>query len=860
MEFVKLEKPIRSIKINNPIDADDNESVSSDISDTSDVSDFYVETANYEEEEEDPLNMIFTKGKTYEQMMKRYKLAKDSYKEIYEMSNSRGKTKLKPVSMMGKPIQLDLNNLNTLADHKYGVSTKADGLRYFMMISNDFMVDILVQENPKVYKKEQRRSIFFVDSNLDFWEFRNGSKTLNDVSNIAQCLIDGEIYLDGYEYYSDDKVTKYVPIKRKEQTATAIFIAFDILYGPYSPAFEDEKADDEEETKFTKVEIVGRPQLVPGPSAPFVGFKAIERWPTHNRRFVLNTVFNNEKSPIISQLQDISRYFNFTMVVSPFVNLDTVLSHEDYYGYMRQVFQKELEKQYFRNTGKKMPIIKTDGLIFTPLFMPYVYDTWSTCTNKQYKWKPKNKLTIDFEIHSNKKIIVNDRPYYFGLVSSKDRNNEYKPVEFVYKEDTGAKKALISVPSEFSQKVSTILDTKKTIIVECEKTNKYINDETLEKDAIYFTVSKIRADKERANAGRTATSVLDADKLPIDIFENLRLLKSLNVTKNTVMSDESRINNFKKYLNNSLMFLNKNSIINLFVQNNIYEILTKEQRQKMKVMLVKLFKNSNNVLELETRIVFVNNCSFYLLKESIGNVEKQVSVTSYRYHANVNGADARLTCIDIDDVPEPYSINYKNNISSMNIDLKKYFKDIKKFDIVLSNEEERPLNEHEKQIVYKAVDSAVAKKAKPINYQSRVFISNISMFWEIEIIEYSSGNTPEEAKENYMSGPKSSYNKYGYSTRIEIEFKPLANITNFLDLYSINYAEKNEYQYKKADKELQYYLDPYGENKATGYDERFKWYLNKVNLLKERVKYVDPDYIIDDYMRVLKFIFRIFYN
>ncbi len=845
MEFVKLEKPIKSVKINNPID-DDNESV------TSDASNVYIETIAYEEEEENPLDMSFTMGENYKQIMIRYNLARNTYKEIYQTANGRGKKKLKPTSMMGKPIQLDINNLNTLADHKYGTSTKADGLRFFMMISNDYPVDVLVQENPKKYVKEQRRSLFFVDSNLDFWEFRNGTRTIDNLSNIAQCLIDGEIYLHGYEYYSDDKVTKYVPIRRKEKDAHALFIAFDILYGPYSPAFEDEKAEDEEETKFSKVDLVGKPKLVPGPSSSFVGFKAIDRWPTQNRRFILNTVFNNESSPVVKQFKQLSKFFNFTMVVSPFVNLDTVVEQEDYYGYMRQVFQKELERQYFRNTGRILPIIKTDGLIFTPLFMPYVYETWSSCTNKQYKWKPKDKLTIDFEIQNNKK--VND--YFIGLVSSikkyKSGDSQYIPVEFKYQENNKSKKALITVPFEFSQKVSKIFEGKKSVIVECEKSEKYIDDDNDADEYIYFTVSKIRDDKEKANAARTATSVLDAEKLPIDIFDNFKLLKN------------KTLENFKKYLTTSLPYLNKNSIINLFIQNDIYEILTGPQRQKMKTMLIKLFqspKNSNNELELETRLTFNNNCSYYLIKESIGNIFFKNTTpfpTTYRYHANIDNADARLTCIDIDGVPEPYSINYKKNIAGMNIDLKKYFKDLRKFEIMLSNEEERSVNEQEKQIIYQTVDKAVENKQRPINYQQRVFISNISVFWEIEIIDYSSGKTPKEAKDNFMSGPYSSaYNKFGYSTRIEIEFKPLANIINFLDLYSLNYFEKNKTLCEKADKELVYYL---GESNLTTFQEKFDYYNKKIQMLKERVKYVDPDYIINDYIRVLKFIFRIFYN
>src|SRR5574343_434182 len=103
MEILKLTKPIqRNAK----------ESVDDDtISVTSESSDIYLEEIDNDvvEEVDKYADMTFQEKLEYNKNFNYYNLAKQTYKDIYNMTNARGATKLKPASMMGKPIQLEIN-------------------------------------------------------------------------------------------------------------------------------------------------------------------------------------------------------------------------------------------------------------------------------------------------------------------------------------------------------------------------------------------------------------------------------------------------------------------------------------------------------------------------------------------------------------------------------------------------------------------------------------------------------------------------------------------------------------------------------------------------------------------------------
>ena len=96
---------------------------------------------------------------------RRYSDARSSYERIYNNMMAKGKGNLKPTSLAGNPIQLDTTNMRSLFKDRgsgggkvgyndYFVSTKADGLRFMMMIGKTDTGTI---------------PIFFVDSQMNFW-------------------------------------------------------------------------------------------------------------------------------------------------------------------------------------------------------------------------------------------------------------------------------------------------------------------------------------------------------------------------------------------------------------------------------------------------------------------------------------------------------------------------------------------------------------------------------------------------------------------------------------------------------------------------------------------------------------------
>ena len=115
-----------------------------------------------------------------------YKDAFQSYKEIYNNSMAKGKGELDPKSLAGNPIQLDTTNMNSLFKIKensidyndYFVSTKADGLRFMLLIGNKSV--------------SNNRNIYFVDSKMEFW-FIDGLPFIPMTLNVDKCLIDGEL-------------------------------------------------------------------------------------------------------------------------------------------------------------------------------------------------------------------------------------------------------------------------------------------------------------------------------------------------------------------------------------------------------------------------------------------------------------------------------------------------------------------------------------------------------------------------------------------------------------------------------------------------------------------------------------------
>ena len=185
-----------------------------------------------------------------------YKLANESYNDIYNNIMSKGKVKLKSTFLGGNPVTLEQKDFPTLINKEYVVSTKADGNRFLLMIGN---------------KSEfEQRHIFFIDRNKDFWILLNNEEQLPKVSNIANCLLDGELLTWG-KREQDENVIRVTPDKRKgnryDRKPLMIFSCFDILYGPTNPEFKEPSDINPQRT------------LVLGSSGAFMGPKGGYRWP-----------------------------------------------------------------------------------------------------------------------------------------------------------------------------------------------------------------------------------------------------------------------------------------------------------------------------------------------------------------------------------------------------------------------------------------------------------------------------------------------------------------------------------------------------------------------------------------------------
>jgi hypothetical protein len=76
-------------------------------------------------------------------------------------------------------------------------------------------------------------------------------------------------------------------------------------------------------------------------------------------------------------------------------------------------------------------------------------------------------------------------------------------------------------------------------------------------------------------------------------------------------------------------------------------------------------------------------------------------------------------------------------------------------------------------------------------YENVTTFDNISLFWKLELVEYAFGSDLEDAKKNYLSGPKSIKYPNGYMVKLVITFDPMCQVHNLAVLENI-YSENTE--------------------------------------------------------------------
>ncbi len=565
----------------------------------------------------------------------KYELAKNTYDIIYNNIQYRNKDELtKPggmeaKSLAGKPILLTSNNMFPLFTEDYYVSTKADGLRFMMMLSIDEHKarkdrGIIATEEMKFTHKE-KRFIFFLDTKMNFWIIESANKIQDHLflMDIDKCLVDGEIlfFADNIVPYinkTTKQVYKYVlSINERNKNETRIpyivFLAFDILFGPMNPSYEYErhviKGIKLTETKYVndtytlKTEVKDT-TLIFGSSSNMMGHKSDNRWNARNRRCILQQMFMNTFSPLHVQLKRIASIANFTILLSPFMNFNDVIADISPYQYSIDRYITEIDDQFKKVTsfsikhlpgsGKPGYGLGTDGIILTPEKQDYLVDNWSLGNNKQYKWKPIEELTIDVKINSKDIKESEFVQCYTG--------NSSKP--YTYK----GSKILVS-----TENIKDILQSlKDPIIVECSYQNINYSNEYI------FSIKKVRFDKEYPNAKLTVDSNLDQLVGPESEYDILDIVKNCrNYFRMSTLSPNTNnlINTLfgsKKYEEFNLCSLfSDESIKRINLIDNPIEYLTNNNNQefinKMLDIIAIRMTGKNSGYELEARIDFDDN-------------------------------------------------------------------------------------------------------------------------------------------------------------------------------------------------------------------------------------------------------------
>lgn len=587
-----------------------------------------------------------------------YNLIKQEYKKIIDKNITREKDYNKFIG--GLPITLERNDLFTLISknvsnhYRYTVTQKVDGIRMllFAFSSSLKMTDGRIIEEGK---------IVLIDRENNYYKIKNNQNQELPPYTGSNLLIDGELIIFLKETAEKKNVFE-TSTNMNEQfmnIQSYSYMAFDMLYGPNKIIYEGLGVE--------KKLLIGTLVSMAGP----VGGR---QWTYYDRYDILykliipNKEFNDNR-PMLT-LYTINLDW-FTIELKPLYSIENfkdikTISYKDIDGW----FQKQLIID--RNTNlKKINEIKTkkskyypvnlDGLIFTPYDTEYVIGgAWKKFLNIQFKWKPPEDQTIDFQVKivgSIKKLQVLKNNNLFIFKINKDKDAE--TFSNVKNNDIGEFKF-----NKLSQK---------------------------------FDLLRLRNDKKTPNSLITAINVWRSIIYPVNI-ENIKELLSIK----TLKSD--KIRSYLIYLNKSQLlsciFSNKNQyLVNEINKDHIYN-------------LIKEYKINKNY-EFELRLGykepdrFQTNIPFIVYKNIIDIL------------VNINIKYTFSNIIDIFDTEKKIRSRYiyiselkywkledtiiKNNITNIDIDLKYIYN----FDVRFSLSEE-------KEIVEQRVEFETNKNTKKI--------------------------------------------------------------------------------------------------------------------------------------------------
>jgi len=353
---------------------------------------------------------------------------------------------------------------------KYTVTSKVDGTRLLMFI------------NEKDPTDDTRRKVHFIDRSLKIYTLSNKEKySLNSVKG-PKMILDGELV-----FFKGNQSHYYLPSSDTEYLS---FMIFDILYGPISVKLEDPMMDTQPK--------YGSANAMAGP----IGGK---QWDYGRRYYILKNLImptsDNGNFPPLSLEFMNSKFFRIELKQITYIS---ELNDSPVEASIHSSLETYRSKYYdFLNTKSTSKVLNDklkkcklefDGLIFTPIDTEYITENWNKFMNTQYKWKPPKEQTIDFYVLNTGKVV-----------KLKGQVKDYKVVNlYVLSRGTLA-------PFNFENSSEGIVDSQYLIkdgtIAEFGFSEKHKK----------FMFNRLRLDKDKPNAWRTAETVKESILSPVDI-------------------------------------------------------------------------------------------------------------------------------------------------------------------------------------------------------------------------------------------------------------------------------------------------------------------------------------------------------
>jgi len=709
---------------------------------------FFLLSKMEDPEEHSVFNTIhlikLTKNSIYET---EYENAKNSYDTIYNNIMSTGKNFLKSHSLMGKTINLTIDSGDTFQTHEYYASVKADGRRFLMMLAD--VMDEETDEDHLHTAKGSSRHVYFVDMDNEFWMLLYNKKKLIQFENTGNLLLDGELLLLGDVKYDAER-SMYTIQKDHDHGSInepfVVFLAFDILYGPIALEHIDQR-----------IQYTGHAQksfkenIKFGNVVPYIGFKKSENWPTKARRSILEQIINNKLSVIDKYNVESYLSRNFIVSVNHFYKLDKLLLKDPETNYLyTSLRNKYIDHLYFEISQKYLykyanadqinhirlskDIIKTDGLIFTPIHSPYIIGNWSYCSFKLFKWKPEAEFTIDVEIGPR-----TNGPDYEHLAY----DNKRKPIIY------DGKKLLINNFDEFPEGT----------IVEC----------SVNKDLSSLSIKRPREDKTKGNAYRTIIDIInnifmDPDKLLVLLCSVRRIrISNLSESKQIVLYRQL-YQEYKELFN----FLSIRKRFQLFFLKEPYRLFSGTLGPLLDTFTNKREQLYSKQYEIEGQIIFNRDKRLYS-PYIICMLQKIPETTEI---IKIYNKDNRYELFKF-----PKTDNYiissmmiKREIrSTSNNYIPILFDNIKDCKTNISSEKNLPINIDAKEL-FKELKEVSATYNVQKRYVTQNILGHFSHHWKLEIIEYgSSKNSVEEARERLARGQVRFVRTHSKDDRLQTE-------------------------------------------------------------------------------------------